>query len=430
MSSILYNMSAQNALSTLQATNKALETTQGRISSGLKVGQASDNAAYWSISATMKSDSSSLGAVTDSLSLGASIADAAYNGLDQTKDLLGKIKDKLTTAAGEGVDRTAIQEEISALQEQLKTVASTSSFSGQNWLSTGASTDFTKSIVSSISRDSSNKLDVSTIDVDIEDMRLYGDIADGGTASGILDKQIQLSTFTASTAATSNFTTTPVTFAADDLVSFSVSQNGAPAKTVEINQDTLAAAGITGNIIQSTADFASVVNQALSDAGIEGIEATVSATGTLSFASTEDFDIGATTATGTNNATIVANLGLDAPALTTSAAAADATSVANIDVDGATSSEVTNFLKVVDEALSQVTTAASYLGAQQTRIDTQKTLVSSLVDTIDAGVSSLIDADMEEESTRLKALQTQQQLGVQALSIANSSSQNVLSLFR
>lgn len=430
MSSILNNVSAQNALRTLQMTNKSLETTSDRISSGLKVANASDNAAYWSIATTMKSDSSSLSAVTDSLSLGSSIADAAYNGLDQTKDLLSKIKDKLTTAAGEGVDRAAVQEEISALQEQLATVAATSSFSGQNWLSTGASTDFTKSIVSSISRDANNDLAVSTIDVDIEDMRLYGDIATGGTQSGILDKQIQLSTFTASTTATSAFAGTPVTFAADDLVSFSVSQNGAPARTVEIDRSTLTAAGMTGDTIRSTADFAAVVNQALTDAGIEGIEASVSAGGTLSFASTEDFDIGATTATGTNSATIVAALGLDAAALTTSAAAADATSVADINVTSATNTQVTNFLKVVDEALSQVTTAASYLGAQQTRIDTQKSLVSSLTDTIDTGVSSLVDADMEEESTRLKALQTQQQLGVQALSIANSSSQNILSLFR
>ena len=49
---------------------------------------------------------------------------------------------------------------------------------------------------------------------------------------------------------------------------------------------------------------------------------------------------------------------------------------------------------------------------------------------IDKGVSKLVDADMNEESTKLKALQTQQQLGIQALSIANSNAQNILSLFR
>jgi flagellin len=48
----------------------------------------------------------------------------------------------------------------------------------------------------------------------------------------------------------------------------------------------------------------------------------------------------------------------------------------------------------------------------------------------DTGIGRLVDADMNEESTRLKALQTQQQLGIQSLSIANSNSQNILSLFR
>ena len=54
----------------------------------------------------------------------------------------------------------------------------------------------------------------------------------------------------------------------------------------------------------------------------------------------------------------------------------------------------------------------------------------ALRDSIDRGVSSLVDADMNEESTRLQALQVQQQLGVQALSIANQGSQSILSLFR
>ncbi|OWZ91748.1 flagellin, partial [Sinorhizobium sp. LM21] len=56
--------------------------------------------------------------------------------------------------------------------------------------------------------------------------------------------------------------------------------------------------------------------------------------------------------------------------------------------------------------------------------------VENLSDSIEKGVGRLVDADMNEESTRLKALQTQQQLGIQALTIANTNSQNILSLFR
>jgi flagellin len=52
------------------------------------------------------------------------------------------------------------------------------------------------------------------------------------------------------------------------------------------------------------------------------------------------------------------------------------------------------------------------------------------MDSIDRGVGQLVDADMEKESARLSALQTQQQLGIQSLSIANSNAQNILTLFR
>jgi len=60
----------------------------------------------------------------------------------------------------------------------------------------------------------------------------------------------------------------------------------------------------------------------------------------------------------------------------------------------------------------------------------QNEFVANLMDTIGKGVGRLVDADMNQESTKLKALQTQQQLGIQSLSIANSDSQNILSLFR
>jgi flagellin len=77
-----------------------------------------------------------------------------------------------------------------------------------------------------------------------------------------------------------------------------------------------------------------------------------------------------------------------------------------------------------------MTTSASDLGAAKSRVSMQADFVSDLMDAIDRGVGTLVDADMNEESTRLQALQVQQQLGIQALSIANSNQQQILSLFR
>ncbi|CAM3226063.1 flagellin [Paracoccus aminovorans] len=73
---------------------------------------------------------------------------------------------------------------------------------------------------------------------------------------------------------------------------------------------------------------------------------------------------------------------------------------------------------------------AAALGTAGARINSQASFVSKLADSLKAGAGALVDADMEEASARLQALQTQQQLGVQALSIANQAPQTILSLFR
>ncbi len=126
----------------------------------------------------------------------------------------------------------------------------------------------------------------------------------------------------------------------------------------------------------------------------------------------------------------VTDLGLKATAPATSAASAGATSVADIDISSADSATIQGYLKVVDQALSEVTDAASSVGAYQNRVSSQQNFVKALQDANTTAVGALVDANMEEESTKLKALQTQQQLAVQSLSIANASTSNILTLFR
>lgn len=89
-----------------------------------------------------------------------------------------------------------------------------------------------------------------------------------------------------------------------------------------------------------------------------------------------------------------------------------------------------SYIKGADAAIKEMATAATNLGSVKQRVGMQKEFVGSLMQAIDRGVSALVDADMNEESTRLQALQVQQQLGVQALSIANSATQSIMSLFR
>ena len=94
MSSILTNMSAMSAVASLTATQKALAQTQNQISTGLKVSTATDNAAYWSIATSMRSDVGALGAVSDSLNLGTSVVSVAAQAISSSIDLLNQMKDQ------------------------------------------------------------------------------------------------------------------------------------------------------------------------------------------------------------------------------------------------------------------------------------------------------------------------------------------------
>jgi len=105
-------------------------------------------------------------------------------------------------------------------------------------------------------------------------------------------------------------------------------------------------------------------------------------------------------------------------------------SILSLDVTSATSGDISNMLKDVETALSSIESAASTIGATQTNITEQQNFVSALSDSLSSGVGSLVDADMNQASTRISALQVQQQLGVQALSIANSNTQLILRLFQ
>ena len=298
MTSILTNNSAMAALQTLRNVNQNLADTQNHVSSGLRVGKAADNAAYWSIATTMKSDNKALGAVSDALGMGAAKVDTAYTAVESAIDVVSEIKSKLVAATEDGVDKSKVQDEITQLQAQLKSIASSASFNGENWVSN--SVGQTMSVVSSFIRDSAGGVSVSMSEYTSTETDLL--FTDASTGSG----------------------------------------------------------GILGT------------------------------NGAVSGKSIAAFSIDSSTTKGT--------------------------------IDG--------LLTDVETALKNMTSLGSKFGSISTRIDMQSNFVSSLSDAIDSGVGRLVDADMEEESSKLTALQTQQQLAIQSLSIANSSSQNILSLFR
>ena len=105
------------------------------------------------------------------------------------------------------------------------------------------------------------------------------------------------------------------------------------------------------------------------------------------------------------------------------------TALAAVDVTN-TGTTMAAKLVVAEGQLDASITAATSMGVSEKALEGQMEFIDSLTDTLDSGVSSMVDADMEQEAARLQALQVQQQLATQSLSIANRAPQNVLSLFR
>ena len=95
-----------------------------------------------------------------------------------------------------------------------------------------------------------------------------------------------------------------------------------------------------------------------------------------------------------------------------------------------TLTNATAALTALQDSITQVNAALGEIGSQAKQIEQHNTFVSKLMDSLETGIGNLVDADLARESARLQALQVQQQLGAQALSIANQASQIILSLFR
>ena len=148
--------------------------------------------------------------------------------------------------------------------------------------------------------------------------------------------------------------------------------------------------------------------------------------------STADFNgVNMVKASGT---TIAALANSDATSKITVSAQSLALGGANVTVAAAgsinTVTTATAMITTINTSITNVSTALSKLGTGSKALSSHQNFVNKLQDSIDAGIGNLVDADLAKESAKLQALQTKQQLGIQALSIANQSSSILLGLFR
>ncbi|KMS52635.1 flagellin [Novosphingobium barchaimii LL02] len=290
--SVNTNAGAMAALQSLNSTNRSMETTQSRITTGLNVASTKDDSAKYTVAQTLRGDLGKLNAVTSSLNNAKSVTDVAVAGAEQISDLLNQMKSKTLEASDAGLDvesRTAISKDLASLKKQISTVIDGSDFNGVNLLKGAGAADTTAGKVTA-------------------------------------------------------------------LQSIATDETTGKAPVLEINNQGFSTMLET----LPTDDFASL-------AGTDSVVA---------------------------------------------AGAADALTV------------------VLDKFFNDVKGSLSVLGAGSRQIEGQLAFNSNLTDVVTSGIGNLVDADLAKESASLQALQVQQQLGVQALSIANQAPQTLLSLFQ
>ena len=325
MTSINTNTSAIAALQSLRSVNASLQTTERHVSTGLRVEKAADNAAYWSVATTMRSDNKAISAVQDALGMSSAVVDTAYTAVSSSINVMSEIKSKIVAAHEKGVDKTKIDEELTQLKQQLRSTIESASFNGESWLVWDTGDDSNdKQIVGSFVRD-----------------------GNGGVQLAMMTYPIN--------------TPPPLT---DTNVQYFVDNGGS---------------GEYG--ILSSGAFAFQAGAAKNYILLKG--ATVPA------------------------------------------------SSVEITLDNSTTTaELEDMLKTVESMTKQMIAVGATLGSLSKRIDMQASFARDLSESIDSGIGRLVDANMEEESSRLSAAQTRQQLAVQSLSIANSAPRNILNLFQ
>ena len=404
MSSILTNSSSMVALQTLKGINSNLSKTQDEISTGKSVASAKDNAAVWAISKVMEADVKGFKGISDSLALGESTVAVARQAAETVTDLLTEVKGKIVAAQEDNVDRAKIQTDIDALVDQINTVVGAAQFNGLN-LVDGSQT--TVDVLASLDRQSNGTVTTSSISITAQDLS-----TGGYTASNI---------FSASTAGT-------ISTAGDTFVTTLDQAGGSDDLTIANGGTWAAGDKVSITIGDKTASYTVTSNDVLASSSTDdlvavGIKNAIDSLGIANFS--VDYD-------SANPGQLVFTNGGTADLSVTgqfrNAGSGGLGTLSTIDVS--TASGAAAALTEIETLIQTGIDAAAEFGSAEKRIDIQNTFVGKLSDALRAGIGSMVDADMEEASARLQALQVQQQLGIQSLSIANQAPQNVLSLFR
>ena len=397
MLSVNTNYRALVALQSLNSTQDEMGVVQNRITTGLKVASAADNGAVFAIAQGQRSRMASLTSIKDGLDRTASTMDIGISAGTAIADVLQQMRAKAVNGQSNDLtteQRNAVQADYDALRNQIGQIAGAAQFNGLNLVGSGGAN--VNALTSDVSTATTGRQVTSTpIAGTVPALSSYvvGEgsvVAADGPRFNLNGVQIGAVTLTA-TMTVQQYLDAVTTATAGRVAATYDQSNGqftyrAPEAVVTTNELTVTTAGTVRSWL-GTGNAATAVTGGTSTMSITDWDWTAGGSGALSTVST-------------------------AASLLASAASAT-TTVGNLDT-----------------AINTLNVQMAIMGAQARAVDVQNTFLTKLRDVVEEGISNLVDADLAKESARLQSLQIKQQLGTEALSIANQAPQFILSLFR
>jgi flagellin len=381
MLSVNSNYGASVALQSLNSTNKELNEIQNRISTGLKVSSARDNGAVYAIAEGQRSRVSSVAAVKDGIDRASSTVDVALAAGKSVGDILQRLKSKAVAAQADDLtsdQRAALQVDFTSLRAQIDTIANAAQFNGANLAKGSSSLNVLISDLGGSTAATTDGVQSAALTTPLSGSAL---VIDAGSATGDL--------------------------ADGDLITFALTDS-VNAGTSSISVELTAGMTIDGFVAAVNSQSGGKISASYDDAA-----------GQFTYLINDPaFDDLAVTSNGTDAANIGAGV-----------ATAILSSIASTDISTSTAAATTASASI-DTAITDLNNALATMGSQAAALDIQNEFLSKLSDTIEQGIGNLVDADLAKESARLQSLQIKQQLGAQALSIANQAPSLVLSFFR
>jgi len=387
--SVNTNISSLNAQRNLTKSGEGLATSMQRLSSGMRINSAKDDAAGLQISNRLTSQISGLGVAQRNANDGISMAQTAEGAMQESTNILQRMRElSLQSANGSNSseDRAALHKEVAALQTELTRIAETTSFGGQNLLDGSFGTKAFQ-----VGSNSGETISVGLKDISADQL---------GTTSTNAISAGAVTAAQLSTAEIGNGGTMSISY---------ITSTAATAKVIEIDMSAVTANGATTDMDSMD----SALNAALNGIGVKSVGGVLS--GSMV----------------TSTAALTINMTDTAGAATTGTAGASAGAVITAHVDDIDISDQIGSsaaVSIIDNALAEISDSRANLGAIQNRFGHTINNLANVQENVSASRSRIQDTDFAMETAAMTKNQILQQAGTSILSQANQVPQAALSL--